>query len=84
MADEKVEEIVKPEALPAKSETELLAAKPVKKSESEELGETLDRFFAGIFSAGMRSMDSMSKEFSKKANAVIEKLDVGDPPKKEK
>ena len=94
MADEKTEETVKPEAPPAKSETELPVAKvvepqvvapvPVKKLDPvDELGETLDRFFAGILSAGIRGMDSMAKEFKKKTDAVIEKLDVGDPPKKQ-
>ena len=76
MADEKVEEIVKPEALPAKSETELLAAKPVKPlpvkklDPVDELGATIDHFLDGILTL-----------FKKKTDAVIEKLDV--PPKKQ-
>ena len=80
MADEKTEEIVKPEA-PPKTEAELPVAK--KSDPLDDLGDTLDKFLAGIFSAGIRGMDSMSKEFKKKADAVIEKLDggAGDPPK---
>ena len=75
MADEKVEEIVKPEAPPAKSETELqvVAPAPVKKLDPiDELGATIDSFLEGILTL-----------FKKKTDAVIEKLDVGDPPKKQ-
>ena len=73
MADEKTEEVVKPEAPPAKSETELLAAKPVKKLDPvDELGETINHFLDGILTL-----------FKKKTDAVITKLDVGDPPKKD-
>ena len=83
MADEKVEEIVKPVA-PPKTEAELpvVAPVPVKKLDpADELGETLDKFFAGIQSAGMRGMDSMFKQFKQKTDALIEKLDA--PPKKQ-
>ena len=84
MADEKVEEIVKPEA-PPKTEAELpvVAPVPVKKSESEELGETLDAFFTGVHSAGMQSLKSMLAQLKQKADTVITKLDVGggEPPK---
>lgn len=78
MADEKTEEVVKPEALP-KTEAELPVAKVaepqvvvpvhVKKLDPvDELGETIDHFLDGILTL-----------FKKKTDAVIEKLDV--PPK---
>ena len=73
MADEKTEEVVKPEAPPAKSETELqvVAPAPVKKLDPiDEIGDTVDRFLDGILTL-----------FRKKTDAVIEKLDV--PPKKQ-
>ena len=88
MADEKTEEVAKPEAPPAKSETELqvVAPVPVKKSESEELGETLDAFFTGVHSAGMQSLKSMLAQLKQKADTVITNLDVGaggNPPTKQ-
>ena len=87
MADEKTEEIVKPEA-PPKTEAELpvVAPVPAKKSDSEELGETLDQFFTGVHSAGMQSLKSMLAQLKQKADTVITKLDVGaggDPPTKQ-
>ena len=75
MADEKTEEVVRPEAPPAKSETELqvVAPAPVKKLDPiDEIGDTIDHFLDGILTL-----------FKKKTDAVIEKLDVGDPPKKQ-
>ena len=75
MADEKTEEIVKPEAPPAKSEAELPVVAPVQAKKSDpidEIGDTIDRFLDGILTL-----------FKKKTDAVIEKLDVGDPPKKQ-
>ena len=74
MADEKTEEVVKPEA-PPKTEAELqaVAPVPVKKSDPiDEIGDTIDHFLDGILTL-----------FKKKTDAVIEKLDVGDPPKKQ-
>ena len=73
MADEKTEEVAKPEALPAKSETELqvVAPAPVKKLDPiDEIGDTIDHFLDGILTL-----------FKKKTDAVIEKLDA--PPKKQ-
>ena len=72
MADEKTEEIVKPEALPT-TEAELPVAKPVpvkKLDPIDEIGDTIDHFLDGILTL-----------FKKKTDAVIEKLDV--PPKKQ-
>lgn len=62
---------------PLKTEAELPV--PAKKPDPvDELGATIDQFFAGIQSIGLKSMRSLLT----KADAMIEKLDVGDPPKK--
>ena len=73
MAEEKTEEVVKLEAPPAKSETELqvVAPAPVKKLDPiDEIGDTIDHFLDGILTL-----------FKKKTDAVIKNLDV--PPKKQ-
>ena len=61
-------------------EQPVVIAKPVP---TDELGETIDQFFAGFQSAGLRTMKTILTQFKAKADAVITKLDVdGDAPKK--
>ena len=61
-------------------EQPIVLAKPVP---TDELGETIDQFFATFQSSGLRTMKTILTQFKEKADAVIKKLDVdGDAPKK--
>ena len=65
---------------PPKSEQPVVIAKPVP---TDELGATLDQFFATFQSSGLKTMKTILGQFKEKADAVITKLDVdGDTPKK--
>ena len=60
----------------------VIAQKP---APTDELGETIDQFFAGFQSAGLRTMKTILTQFKAKADAVITKLDGdagGDTTKK--
>ena len=71
------------EPVPKKPESEqpVVIAKPVP---TDELGETLDQFLAGMQSAGLQTIRTMLAQIKAKADDVITKLDgdVGDATKK--
>ena len=59
---------------------------PVKPAPTDELGETIDAFFAGFQSAGLKTFKTILTQFKAKADDVITKLDGDagvDPPKKQ-
>ena len=71
------------EPVPEKAESEqpVVIAKPVP---TDELGETIDQFFATFQSSGLKTIKTMLTQFKEKADDVITKLDgdVGDATKK--
>ena len=72
------------EPVPKKAESEqpVVIAKPVP---TDELGETLDQFLAGMQSAGLQTIRTMLAQIKAKADDVITKLDGdvdADAPKK--
>ena len=57
-----------------------------KPATTDELGDTLDQFFATFQSSGLRTMKTILTQFKDKADAVITQLDGdvdGDAPKKQ-
>ena len=55
-----------------KEQAVVIAKKP---APTDELGDTLDQFFASFQSSGLRTMKTILTQFKAKADAVITKLD---------